>query len=104
MADIIFDIAQVLWRLVFILFCYLNSINSGGWMASMASPTTALVFLGGLGLRLISRRRGLGLSLVLVFEGLIEGLLIGVFFVFFCQRTMTFQVSRINFPNIEEWL
>ncbi len=54
-------------------------------MASfMASPTTALVFFGSLGLRLISISRGvMGLSFVFVLGGLALGLLVGVFFVFF---------------------
>ncbi len=77
MADVALDVAHVLWRLV--LLCYLGSIDPSGWMAS---PTTMLVFLGGLGLRLISGGRGLGLSLVL--GGLIAGLSMGVLFVFFC--------------------
>ncbi len=68
--------AQVLWRLI--LLCYLGSIDPSGWVASL---TTALVFLGGLDLRLISRRGGLGLSLVL--GGLITGLSVDVLFVFF---------------------
>ncbi len=75
-----FDVAQVFWRLV--LFRYLGSIDPGGWMAFIASPTTILVFFGSLGLRLISRRGGLGLSLVL--RGLIAGLSVGVFLLFFC--------------------
>ncbi len=76
MVGVALDMAEVLRRLVFL--CYLSSIDSSSWMAS---PTTALVFFGGLGLRLISKRGGLGLSLVL--GGLIAGLLIGILLVFF---------------------
>ncbi len=82
MTGIVLDVAQVLWCLVF--FCYLGSIDPGDGMASMASPTTVLVFLGSLGLRLISGGGGaVGLSLVFVLGGLILGLPVGVFFVFF---------------------
>ncbi len=50
----------------------------------MASLTTALVFLGGLGLRLISGDRGaVELSLVFVLRGLILGLPVGILLVFF---------------------
>ncbi len=82
MTGIALDVAQVLWCLVLVLFRYLGSIDSGGWMASsMASPTTALVFLGSLGLRLILVSGGggvVGLSLVFVLGGLALGLSVGV--------------------------
>ncbi len=84
MIDIVFNMTQVLWRLVLVFLCYLGGIDPSGWMtfmASMASPTTSLVFLGSLGLRLISKRGGLGLSLVL--GSLIAGLLVDVLLVFF---------------------
>ncbi len=69
MTGVALDVAQVLGRLVF--FCYFGSIDPSGWMAS---PTTALVFLGDLGLRLISGGRGaMGLSLVFVLGGLVLG-------------------------------
>ncbi len=72
MAGVALDVAQVLRCLV--LFRYLSSIDPGGWMASIASPTTALVFLGSLGLRLISGVGGVvGLSLVFVLGGLVLG-------------------------------
>ncbi len=80
-AGIALDMAQVLGRPVLVLLCYLGGIDPGGWMTPIASPTTSLVFLEGLGLRLISRRRGLELSLVL--GSLIAGLSIGVLLVFF---------------------
>ncbi len=81
--DVTLDMAQVFWRLVFL--CYLGNIDSGGWMASIASPTAALVFLGSLGLRLISGGGGaVGLSLVVVFGGLILELPVGILFVFLC--------------------
>ncbi len=68
----------------------------------MASPTTALVFLGGLGLRLISRGEGaVGLNLVFVFGGLILGLLVGVLLVFFRRRAIAFWALGIDIPNVE---
>ncbi len=70
----------------------------------MASPKIALVFLGGLGLRLISRRGGLGLSLVFVLRGLALGLSVGVLLIFFGQRAIAFWAPRVNVPNIEGWL
>ncbi len=78
MIGIALDVAQVLRCLVF--FCYLGSIDPGDWMASsMVSPATALVFLGSLGLRLISEGGGVvGLSLVFVLGGLALGLSVGV--------------------------
>ncbi len=95
---VIFDMAQVLWHLV--LLRYLDSIEPGGWMASMASLTTAIVFLGSLGLRLISGDGGVvGLSLVFILGGLILGLPLGVFFL--CRQMMTFWAPGINFPNVE---
>ncbi len=102
MTGVAFNIAQVLWRLVFVFFRYLDSIDPGGWMASMASPTTTLVFLRSLGLTLISRRGGLGLSLVL--GDLIAGLSVGIFLVFFRRWTMAFRLPGVDFPNIEGWL
>ncbi len=52
MTGVALDVAQVLWCLVF--FRYLDSIDSGGWIASsMASPATSLVFFGSLGMRLL---------------------------------------------------
>ncbi len=95
--------AQVFCR--FVLLCYLGSIDSGDWMVSMASSTTALIFLESLGLRLISEGGGvIGLSLVFVLGGLILGFPVGIFLVFLCQRAMAFWAPGINFPNIEGWL
>ncbi len=91
------DMTQIFWCLVF--FCYLGNIDSDGWMASL---TTTLVFLGGLGLRLV-RGGGevVGLSLVFVLGGLILGLLVGVLLVFFCRQAMVFWAPGIDVPNIE---
>ncbi len=100
MTGIALDVAQVLGRLV--LFRYLGSIDPGGWMVSMASPTTALVFLGSLGLRLISGGGGaVRLSLVFVLGGLILGLPVGVLLVFFGRRVVALRVSGINVSNVE---
>ncbi len=79
MAGVAIDMAQVLWRLVFL--CYLGSIDPSSWMASL---TTTLIFIGGLCLRLVSRSGGaVGLSLIFVFGGFILELPVGVFFVLF---------------------
>ncbi len=88
MIGVALDVAPVLWCLVF--FRSLSSIDSGTWMASsMASPTTALIFLGGLDLRLISGGRGaMGLSLVFVIGGLVLVLPVGVFLVFLRRRAV----------------
>ncbi len=74
MTGIALDVAQVLRCLIF--FRYFGSIDPGGWMAfSMASLATALVFLGSLGLKLISGGGGaVGLSRVFVLGGLALGL------------------------------
>ncbi len=74
-------------------------------MASMASPTTALVFFRSLGLRLISGGEGaVGLSLVFVLGGLILGLPVGVFFVLFGRRAVALRVPDIDVPNVERRL
>ncbi len=74
-------------------------------MASMASPTTALIFFGSLGLRLISRSGGaVGLNIVFVLEGLILELLVDILLVFLCQRGMAFRAPGVDFPNIKGWL
>ncbi len=71
-------------------------------MASIASPTTALVFLGSLGLRLISGgEKAVGLSLVFVLGGLILGLPVGILLVFFGQQVMALWALGIVVPNIE---
>ncbi len=101
MTGIALDVAQVLRYLVF--FRYLGSIDPGCWMASsMASPTTALVFLRGLGLRLISGNGGVvGLSLVFVLGGLALGLPIDILLVFFGRRAMVLWAPGIDVPNVE---
>ncbi len=65
----------------------------------MASPTTALVFLGSLGLRLmlISGGRGVvGLSLVFVLGALALGLPVGVLLVFFGRRAVALRAPGID--------
>ncbi len=100
MVGVALNVAQVLGRLIF--FCYLGSIDPSGWMASL---TTALVFLGGLGLRLISGGGGaVRLSLIFVLEGLILGLPVGVFLDFFRRRAMVFWAPGIDVPNVEKRL
>ncbi len=99
-ADIALDVAQVLRCLIFLR--YLGSIDPGGWMASMASPTTTFVFLGSLGLRLISGSGGaVGLSLIFVLGGLSLGLPVGVLLVFFGRRVMALWAPDIDVPNVE---
>ncbi len=79
MIGVTLDVAQVLR--CFVLFHYFGSIDPSGWMASL---TTALIFFGGLRLRLISGGGGaVGLSLVFVLGDLVLRLPIGVFLVFF---------------------
>ncbi len=100
MTGVALDVAQVFRCLV--LFRYLGSIYPGGWMASsMASLTTALVFLGGLGLRLISGVGGaMGLSLVFVLGGLALGLSVGVLLVL-GRQAVALRAPGIDVPNIE---
>ncbi len=102
MTGVALDMAQVLWCLIF--FRYLRSIDPGGWMtSSMASPVTALVFLGSLGLRLMLISGGggvVGLSLVFVLGGLALGLSVSVLLVF-GQRAVALWAPGVNVPNIE---
>ncbi len=76
--------AQIL-DLIIILFYYLGDIDLSGSMIFIASPTTIFVFLGGLALRLISKRWIVEISFVFVFVfgSLIAGLPKDVFLVFF---------------------
>ncbi len=97
MTGVALNVALILRRLVFLR--YLGSIDPNGWMAS---PTTALVFFEGLGLRLISRGGGaVGLSLVFVLGGLILGLPVGILFVFFGRRAIALQGPGIDILNVE---
>lgn len=56
--DIALNIAQVL-GFILIFFYYLGNIDPSTWITF---STTALIFLGDLGLRLISRRKIVGFS------------------------------------------
>ncbi len=100
-AGITLHMAQVLWYLF--LFRYLGSVHLDGSMASsMTSPTTALVFLGSLGLRLVSGGgEVVGLSLVFVLGGFAVGLLVGVLLVFFGRRAVALWAPGIDISNIE---
>ncbi len=72
--------------------------------SSMASPATALVFLGSLGLRLILISEGggvVGLSLVFVLGGLALGLSVGVLLIFFGRRAVALRAPGINVPIIK---
>ncbi len=103
MTDIALDVAQVLRCLIF--FRYLGNIDLGDWMASVASPTTTLVFLGSLDLRQISEGGGVvGLSLVFILGGLTLGLSVGVLLVFFGRQAMALLAPGIDVPNVEERL
>ena len=79
--DIIFDMGLV-FGLVFFLFDYFSSINSGDWTVSL--PTFVTIF-GVLGLRLISRIGVMGLSFFLVLKSLIALFSLGFLFVLFRQ-------------------
>ena len=77
-AGIRLNVAQV-FDLVLVLFCYLGGIEPSGWKAF----SSILTLLGGLGLRLISGKKGMGFNFIFVLRCLIAVLLIGVFLVFF---------------------
>ncbi len=73
------DVAQVL-GLILVLFCYLSGIDLNDLMASSLAFMT---LFGDLGLRLISRRGIMRLTLVLVLvRNFIPVLPIGVIFIF----------------------
>ena len=80
-AGVPLDVARVL-DLVLFFFDYFCGINPNGWMVSLLA---SVPFFGVLGLKLISGRRGIGLSLVPILGSLIAMLLLGVFFVLFRQ-------------------
>ncbi len=99
-AGITLDMAQVL-GFVLILLCYLGGIDPSSWMTSM---TTALIFVRDLGLRLISGRGIMGLSLFFVLRSLITVLPINVLQVFLGRQAMAFWVPDINLPSPGGWL
>lgn len=102
-ASIIFDIAQVL-SFLFIFFCYLSNIDPNSWITSLI-VSMMVVFLRSLGLRLISRRRIMRLSIVLIFVFIsIPVFLIGVILVFFDWQPISFWAPRINLSNLGKWL
>ncbi len=97
---IIFDMAHVLWCLI--LLWYIGSIELRDWTAF---PMTALAFLVGLDLTLISGGRRIGLSLIFVFIGrLVTRLSIGIIFVLFRWRAMAFWIPRIDVPKLKRRL
>ena len=100
-AGIALDVAQI-FGLVLVLLCYLSCIDPSGWITLPTSMM--LIFLGGLGLKLISGRRQMGLSLFFILESFIAMLPIGVILVFFDRRLMSFQAPGIDFPNHRVWL
>ena len=84
-AGITLDVTHVL-DLILVFLCYLDAIDRKGWRASLP---TFLTLFPGLGLRLISGRGVMGLSLFFVFaRSFITVLLIGVFLVLFDQRAI----------------
>ena len=101
LAGVALNVAQV-FGLVLVLLCYLNCIDPSGWMTLPISMT--LVFHRNLGLKLISGRRQMGLSLFFILGSLIAVLLIGVVLVFLDQRPMSFWAPGVDFPNHEMWL
>ena len=93
------DVAHVL-GLILVFLCYFDGIDPGS--LKKASPPIFLIFFGGLGLRLISGKRVMRLSLFFVLaESLIAILLIGMFLVLFDQQAMAFWAFGIDFPNVE---
>ena len=99
--SIVFDVTQV-FSFVLIFFCYLGGINPSGWIAS---TTTAFIFLGSLGLRLISKKGIVRLILIFVLvRSFIAMLPKGVVLVFFCKRPIVFWVPEIDLLSPEKWL
>ncbi len=88
------DVAQV-FSLILVLLCYLSGVDPSGWMAS---PTAALVFLWGLGLRLISKKGIVRLSLV--FWSLISVFLIGVVLVVLDRRPIAPWAPEVDLPSL----
>ncbi len=103
LAGIAPDVAQVL-SFIFVFLCYLDSIDPSGWMASSTTFMT-LIFLGSLALRLISRRKIMGLSLIFVIiRNLIPVLLIGIVLVFFDRRPIVSRAPKVDLLSLGGWL
>ena len=81
------DVGQV-FSLILIPLCYLGGVDPGDWRGSLS---IFLTFLGGLGLRLISGREVMGLSLLFIYVGsLIAVLPIDIFLVLFNRQAIAF--------------
>ena len=92
------DVAQILGFII-VFLCYLSGVDPIGWRVSLSIP---LMLLGGLGLRLITRKGVMRLSLFLaLFGSLVAMLPIGIFLGFFDQQAITFWVFGIDLPNIK---
>lgn len=101
LASIELDVTQV-YGFILIFFCYLGGIDISGRITSLS---TFLTLFKGLGLRLISKREVIRLSLFFVFiRDLITMCLIGIIFIFLNQQFISFQVSRIDLPSLGGWL
>lgn len=101
LASIIFDMAQVLC-FVFIFPCYLGGIDSSSWMIS---PMTAFVFLEGLLLRLMSRRRIVRLHFIFILVGSLFTILpISLVLIFLDQQPISFEVPGINLSSQGKYL
>ena len=93
-AGVALDVAQVL-SLVLLLLDYLSSIDPGDWtISSLASVT----FFGVL--RLISGRKGMGLSLLPILGSFIVMLPLGVLFLLFRRQTVALRAPGIDFSNV----
>ena len=96
-AGIALDMAQIL-GLVFFFFDYLGGINPSGWTVSLLAFVT---FFRVLGLRLISSKKGMRLSLFPILGSLIAAVPVSVILVLLEQWMVVFQAPRIDFLNIE---
>ena len=91
------DMAQVL-GLVLIFLYNLGGINPNSWVISLLSFFLTFLGVGGLGLRLISRRRWIvRLSFFFVpVKSLVMLLPIGIIFFFFDQKLISFWIPGID--------
>ena len=103
LAGVVFNMAQVL-GLVLIFFRYFSGIDLSGW--TFLSFSLTLLGIGGLNLRLISKRRRimrLSLFFILV-RSLVMLLLMNVILILLDQRLIYFWALGIDFPSSGGWL
>ena len=94
-AGVTFDVAQVL-GLVFLLLDYLSGINPDSLTISLLASVT---FFGVL--KLISDRRGMGLSFFLIRGRFVAMLLFSILFDLFGRRTVDFRAFGIDLPDVK---